>query len=264
MNKKILLDLWSQAPLSWAIIRAQECRLLKEQKFIPPILEIGCGDGLISQIVFNNKNASIDLGIDLDSKELHRAEKTKLYKKLLLLDITKNNFKPNSFNTVFANGVLEHIPNLDKTLREVSKILKPNGLLITTSPSINYTGLLFYHRLFSLLGFKKLAEDYGNKINTVFVHKHLLSKKDWEDICKKNNLNVVRITSYNNPLVVALHDLFLPFSVFTKLIKNYTDKMVLFINLRRVILNPLIPLLDKIVTAQSQRNASLLIVARKK
>jgi SAM-dependent methyltransferase len=40
----------------------------------------------------------------------------------------------NSFRTVFANCVLEHIPNIETALAEFSRVLQPGGKLIATIP----------------------------------------------------------------------------------------------------------------------------------
>ena len=130
-----LTKLWSHAPFSWAIIRANELLLLEKETFKPPILEVGCGDGIVSSLLFKNKKGIIDIGIDLDRSELKRAEKTKIYKKLIQADITNTEFASNSFNTIFTNGVLEHIPDLESALNEISRLLKKDGKLITTSPN---------------------------------------------------------------------------------------------------------------------------------
>src|SRR3989344_452037 len=170
-----LIRLWTYAPFSWAVIRTRECELLSQQNFTRPILEVGCGDGLVSSVVFNFQRKSIDMGIDLNLEELRRAKKTGIYGQLQVADITKCKFKSKSFNTIFANGVLEHIPDLNAAISEISRLLKPGGILITTSPTDNYTRLLFYYRLFRSMGLKNMAAEYGRLINRAFAHIHLLT-----------------------------------------------------------------------------------------
>lgn len=266
MAKKNLYKLWKHSPFSWAIIRTPECYLLSQEEYKSPILEVGCGDGFVSQVIFSDKKNVIDLGIDIDPMELKRAKKATVYKKNLLEDITHNKLKSNSFNTVFANGVLEHIPDLEKALAEIARILKPGGKLITTSPTNNYTRLLFYYRLFNKIGLHNLANWYGERINKVFAHKHLLSYKQWETLLKKVHLTPVKHIYYNNSISTALHDLFLPFSIFTKLIKKHTDKMVLFPFLRGILITPFVKQLEEISLYEvfKDKNASILLVAHKK
>ena len=43
-------------------------------------------------------------------------------------------FKSNSFDTIYAYNVLEHVDNFVKIMEEIYRILKPNGILIVKGP----------------------------------------------------------------------------------------------------------------------------------
>jgi len=43
-------------------------------------------------------------------------------------------FRSESFNTVLCNQVLEHVPEPSRLMREVGRVLRPNGVLILTTP----------------------------------------------------------------------------------------------------------------------------------
>ena len=268
MRLKYFLEIfWSQAPLSWAIIRASECDLLSKQTFIAPILEVGCGDGLVTKTLFEGKKGYIDVGIDLDSNELRRAKKTGMYQKLLKGDICHSAFATATFNTVFANGVLEHIPDLPLALAQISRILKKNGRLITTSPIDTYTNLLFYQRLFTFLQLPKLAEAYGNFINTKFAHRHLLSVKSWKKLFDQVGLELITFQSCNNPRTTAVHDLFLPLSLGSKTYKDTSDRLALMPSIRKQLQKPLISSLLALTNEESNSgniNSTVLLVAKKK
>jgi len=49
-------------------------------------------------------------------------------------DLTQLSFPDRVFDVVTTNEVLEHVPDLDKALREVSRVLKPGGWHIGTHP----------------------------------------------------------------------------------------------------------------------------------
>lgn len=266
MIEYFLKKLWLKAPLSWAIIRAPECELLSKQEFKHPIMEIGCGDGLVTQIIFKNKKMSVDLGIDLFPLELKRAEKTRLYKKVAHIDVTNSSLKTHSFSTIFANGVMEHIPDLDRALSEITRILKKGGYFISTSPMDSYTGHLAYYRLFTFLGLKPLATLYGNWINKTFAHYHLYGSKVWRQKLKKAGLKLETYSFYNPPSTILIHDLFFPFAVGMKSLKDNTDKMVLFEPLRKIVLLPLAAFFSnfqKISDKNENQFSSILLVAKK-
>ena len=231
-------------------------------------MEIGCGDGLVSSIFFRGKKNAVDVGIDLDIDELRRAEKTGIYKKLRRIDITKNAFETNTFNTIFANGVLEHIPDLELAIKQISRILKPGGELITTSPTANYTRLLFYYRVLSNLNLYGLAQKYGNFINKTFAHRHLLTHEEWQLLLKRHHLIIKKYYFYNNSFITAIHDISLPLALGTKLTKRRTDRMVLFPDWRARIIKKFSPIITQVLNSNAnntyEKNASILIIAQKK
>ena len=51
------------APAALAIERCFECEILSRQVFEPPVLDIGCGDGVFASVLFDEQ---VDLGIDPD------------------------------------------------------------------------------------------------------------------------------------------------------------------------------------------------------
>ncbi len=259
-----LNDLWIKAPLSWAIIRARECQVLEKEEFIHPILEIGCGDGLFAQVLFK-KNIKIDVGIDSDENEIRRAKKSNMYNRLICTSVTNLPFKNCSFKTVFINGVLEHIPELSTALGEINRILKPRGKLITTSPSDVYSKQLGYYRLLNYFGLTILAKKYASLINRLFLHYHLLSPKQWKKKLEKNHFSLENVVFYNSPQIILIHDLFLPFAVLSKIVKKYTDSMVLFPNFRKILIKPFVPLLNMFIreTGAIDKRSSILLIAKK-
>jgi len=95
------------------------------------ILDVGCGPGQdtenLMKLGFNVE------GIDLSKKMIEIAKK-KFKCKFRIMDIRKLKYKENTFDALFANYSLIHIPRSEvlKTLKGFNKILKPDGLLYLT------------------------------------------------------------------------------------------------------------------------------------
>jgi SAM-dependent methyltransferase len=49
-------------------------------------------------------------------------------------DLTRLSFLPDSFDIVSTNEVLEHVPDLDRSLSEIARVLKPGGWHVGTHP----------------------------------------------------------------------------------------------------------------------------------
>ncbi len=77
------------------------------------------------------KNWGIEVtGIDLRTK----GYRFTYSKKVLQADLTQSPFDNNTFNLLVANHVLEHIPDEEKALKEIHRVLKPGGLAILQVP----------------------------------------------------------------------------------------------------------------------------------
>jgi len=105
-------------------------------------------------------------------------------------DIHNINFKENIFDSVWTVQVLQHIPNLDKVLKEVYRVLKPGGAIfnyhLNNSIFVKINNLFFknkknkkyYHLNRNLHSNKKLFEKiFKNKIclefNEILFHPEL-------------------------------------------------------------------------------------------
>ncbi len=89
--------------------RAQTAGLIE-----PPVLELGCGDGGFTELA----GLHIDEGIDLNPRSVQRARaRTHVYGVVRQMDIHDlSRERPSSYQTLFANSVLEHVEGLEHVL----------------------------------------------------------------------------------------------------------------------------------------------------
>ncbi|HSV94362.1 MAG TPA: class I SAM-dependent methyltransferase [Spirochaetia bacterium] len=101
------------------------------------VLDIGCGDGiyekLLSQECFEDSNF---IGVDFSKKQLSKAKQyfNKTY--CVDLDSQKLPIKNNSIDIVICSEVLEHVFFPEKIISEASRVLKPGGTLIFSTPNV--------------------------------------------------------------------------------------------------------------------------------
>lgn len=133
LSDEKLLDLTQQIyeiP-SLAAWRAAELKVLRHLEFQSPLLELGCGTGLFSSLLFDH----VDCGIDISPKEIEIcSRRTSMYGRVACMDARTLDFPAGSFQTVFANCVIEHIPGLDMVLAECRRVLRAGGRVIATVP----------------------------------------------------------------------------------------------------------------------------------
>lgn len=104
------------------------------------VLEIGCGRGFYLKALHQIDHNLKITGIDLDEKYLIEARKTIQNDEVNIQrgDANKLLFKDNSFGGIIASEVLEHVPNDDKVLGEIYRVLKKDGVTMISVPNQDY------------------------------------------------------------------------------------------------------------------------------
>ncbi len=181
-------------------------------RFRRPVLDIGVGNGRMSNYIFRN-SPRMDVGIDLDESGLESARKTNKYIKVLHANAENMPFENGSFNTVVSNSTFEHVVNDLRAISEVARVLKKNGLFFTTVPSeYMKKWVLEYEEK------KNMAQSQENliKFDKRANHLHYRSLNDWRKYLKKNNLEIV-FCKYYFPKEIAL--------LWYKLFKKFTYRL---------------------------------------
>ena len=100
------------------------------------VLEIGCGSGRYA-IHIAEKTGGRVLGIDVNAPGVHNANQLAAGQNLSerahfeMCDASKQlPFPDSTFDSVFSNDVLCHIPGRQALLHELFRVLKPNGRLL--------------------------------------------------------------------------------------------------------------------------------------
>jgi predicted SAM-dependent methyltransferase len=129
-------------------------------------------------------------------------------------DICNLPFEDNSYDVIFCNHVLEHIPDDTKAMQELYRVLKPGGMGIFQIPQdlsrtttfsddsitdkkerakifgqydhVRVYGRDYFDKLRSI-GFKVLEEDYTSKISPELVEKYCLAKGEIIPVCFKTS-----------------------------------------------------------------------------
>lgn len=96
------------------------------------VLEVGCGRGAGIEVILRQFDLAHACGIDLDPSQIERARKRLEGKysgrfSLALGDVEQLTFASASFDAVFDFGALHHVPNWQKAIAEIRRVLKPGG-----------------------------------------------------------------------------------------------------------------------------------------
>ncbi len=187
-------------PLFFTFIRPQEAYFFHDHKDIlrGPILDLGCGDGFFAEMTWGKNK--IDIGLDVKQSRAHEAEGKGIYKKIVYYDGVKIPFPDNHFKTIVSNCVLEHIPNVDNTLSEVYRVLKPGGHFLTGVMADKWEDYM--------LGPKVLGDWYKRTMRRQQDHVNLLSDTVWTNKFQKPGFKIIDKIGYISPENAKYLDIF--------------------------------------------------------
>lgn len=107
------------------------------------ILELGCGDASLWNKNFNHIPSNWDItltdfseGMLKDAKKNLREKRSRFNFKIVNAESIP--FEEESFDVVIANHMLYHVPNINKALKEINRVLKSQGILFASTVGKNH------------------------------------------------------------------------------------------------------------------------------
>ncbi|HPN32013.1 MAG TPA: class I SAM-dependent methyltransferase [bacterium] len=224
MDDKTYYNYLCEAPLALATERYFECLIFFKKKFQPPILDLGCGEGIFAKKIVQYK---LDIGLNINISELKKAIDFKTYKLLVCAYGNAIPLEDNSINTIISNSVLEHIVDLRNVLSEANRVLKRNGKMYVTVPTDMFDKYSIMFQLFSFLKLNSFAEKYRKYFNKFWKHYHFYSVENWTKLFEKYGFEVVESKLYDSKIFCLMNDFFVPFGFFAFLNKKIFNEWII-------------------------------------
>ncbi len=193
LDAQTFRELLLQQGPSLALWRAAEIAALREIAFQHPILDVGCGDGLVTSQVLDY----VEVGLDPDKRVLERAARLHIYQHFEQVSAEDMQLPDASIETVLSNSVLEHLPGIDETLTSIARVLRPGGKLVFTCPTEQFSSWL-------VLPLKQ----YTTWRNQKLCHLNLWSVECWRHHLKQAGLEIEEVRPYLQHAHVFLWDAF--------------------------------------------------------
>ena len=163
------------------------------------VLDIGAGRGEILKVARDLSWEAV--GIEPSIKFAERARE---YSGAEVYESLQDRFPSESFDFVLLGGVIEHLYNPNETIREISRILKPGGVLFLDAP--NESGLYFqlgnlYQRL--------RGRDWVMNLAPTFSPYHVFgfSPSSLRTMLSKHDLRIVKFRVYGGQSYVPSNGL---------------------------------------------------------
>jgi ubiquinone/menaquinone biosynthesis C-methylase UbiE len=100
-------------------------------KHVAHILDLGCGTGMFLKEL--TKRDKLVVGVDSSVEMLNIARKRAGVTSLVCADADHLPFLDKSFDVVVSVTLLQNVPEPIATMKEIARVLKPNGVAIVTS-----------------------------------------------------------------------------------------------------------------------------------
>ena len=134
LNSRISLhQAYSTNKLGWANWVFEQYQFRPNQR----ILELGCGNGGIWHSHAGEMPDGVQLTLSDFSQAMLDAAKANTdahgFISYRVIDAQSIPFDDDTFDVVIANHMLYHVPDIDKALSEIARVLKPTGTLYATT-----------------------------------------------------------------------------------------------------------------------------------
>jgi SAM-dependent methyltransferase len=96
------------------------------------VLEVGCGWGELAEWITRDTGAEV-VAVDLSSRMVELARERGVEARVA--DVQQLPFADGEFDLVVAAWMLYHVPDLDRGLRELARVLRPGGGLVAVTNS---------------------------------------------------------------------------------------------------------------------------------
>ncbi len=187
-------------PYFRAVLRAVECRFYQEFTLVSPVLDVGCGDGHFATIAFDRP---LDAGVDPWTGPVREAGRRGAYRLVAQSYGDRLPFEDGHFSSAVSNSVLEHIPDVDAVVCEISRVLRPGSLFLFCVPNQNFLNNLSVSSFFDRAGLRGVGNTYRTFFNRISRHQHCDSPEIWQARLAAAGFRVEKWWHYFSPQ--ALH-----------------------------------------------------------
>ena len=99
-------------------------------------LDLGCSAGYILQAAVREGFEAY--GLDIEPESIRYAREELWLEKAAVGQLSDQKYPDSFFDIITAYDVVEHVPNLNLFISEISRVLKPNGLIEIGTPDIGH------------------------------------------------------------------------------------------------------------------------------
>ncbi|MBI3190737.1 class I SAM-dependent methyltransferase [archaeon] len=173
---------------SWFYTSRESCMIkFANIKKTDKVLDIGCGSGVVTRKIVKQigcKTTGIDISEACINYATRKSRKEHLKNTDFHVGSIDNIPSPDKhFDVIIASHIIEHVKNVDKSIEQIYRKLKPGGRVIITTP--NYASLwplaeIVFDKALAEKGYS-LHEQHVTKFNAAHL-KSLMKSAGFENV----------------------------------------------------------------------------------
>ena len=182
--------------------RVPEIILLRRVPMVPPILDLGCGDGRMAQVIGAGRE-TIAVGLDHSLRDTQRARRRGAHRLILRADLRYPlPIRDGAVATVVSNSVFEHVAGIDETFVEIRRVLKAGGRLVFTVPSEHLNAMLRWPRHLERLMGHSAARRWQRWWDDKIAHVNLGGEPYWRRLLDESGLRLIACRPMLGPRII--------------------------------------------------------------
>lgn len=160
----------------------------------PPILDLGCGDGLQARLL--TELGLIDrplCGLDILERSVREAGPAAGHRGVLLADATRAPLASGAFQTIISSTLFTSVGSpVSSALHESRRLLKSGGVLTAICVTDAFDDLLPVRRALSRVS-KSLGDEYARRVKARFLNHNCWSVPEWVTRIESAGFSVIHV-----------------------------------------------------------------------
>ncbi len=149
------------------------------------LLDVSCGKGVFLQTA--ERKGLGPYGIDISEVAIERAKRNAKRSKIIVGDAEALPYKSNYFDYVTCLGSLEHFPHPDRGVKEIARVLKPEGQACIYLPNSYFIGHIYFALRYGISP-SEAEQDFSESFRT---------RVGWQRLLEENGLRLLKTYRYN-------------------------------------------------------------------
>ncbi|WP_132059381.1 class I SAM-dependent methyltransferase [Halorussus amylolyticus] len=128
--------------------RKRETLELLSDKSFDAVLDVGCGDGQLTNMIADACNAAHVCGIDISEELVFHAAERGVSAEVVNLNEDEFPFADAEFDLVYCSEVVDYLWDVDHCFSEIRRVLRDGGIFVVSTPNL----AAFHNRVALALG----------------------------------------------------------------------------------------------------------------